>query len=342
MAYYEELFILSMLSGEGQAEEKIDRIYRHKAEEWTKEWDSWKKNYLFLSDGNSELEFKKLQSELLEPETFLNTYEGLTRYRQSVITYAKAAQQELENGVVPLNIHIVQRKIADKYQKYFEDLYYTFLYMVWIMGDQENESLRFYRGNNLKDQIQYIKEVILPYSSMWTRKRQKSYWLISQNSDSILGSYAYHSVSKKEISYYKDYPHVEGVGDHLWKIKEEYAMKCGNGNVLYFGVGKIHNLSPMAFKRGINNKDIVTEIQYKNLTFKPTGNGINMLEQWVRSQRQEYYCIEPESFTYFLNFLEMNQIAELRKANHLCPFCGRKISSIQKLICEKHGSLSTL
>lgn len=342
MAYREELLILSMLSGEGQDREKIDRIYRHKAEGWTKEWKHWKRNYLFLSDGNSELEFEKLQSELCDPETFLYAYDGLTRYRQSVITYAKAAQQELENSIVPSNIHIVQREIADKYQKYFEDLYDAFLYMVWIMGDQENESLRFYRGNDLKDQIQYIKEVILPYSSMWTKKRQNSYWLISQNGDTNLGSYACHFVSRKSISYYKDFPHAESFGDHLWKIKEEYAMKGSNGKVLYFGVGKIHNLSPVAFKKGINNKDIVTEIKYKDLTFKPSGDGISMLEQWVGAQKQEYYCIEPESFAHFLNFLEMNQIAELRKANHLCPFCGRKISSTQKLICEKHGSLSTL
>lgn len=342
MAYQEELLILSMLSGEGQTKEKIDRIYRHKAEEWTKEWTHWKKDYLFLSDGNSESEFEKLRSELCDPETFLNTYEGLMRYRQSVITYAKAAQQELENSIVPSNIHIVQREIADKYQKYFEDLYNAFLYMVWIVGDQKNESLSFYRGHHLKDQLQYIKEVILPYSSMWTEKRQTSDWFISQNSDNYLGSYACHSCSKKALSYYKDFPYAERVGDHLWKMKEEYAMKCASGNVLYFGIGKIHNLSPEVFKKGINHKDIVTEIQYQDLTFKPTGDGLNMLEQWVRSQKMEYYCIEPEDFSYFLNFLEMNQIAELRKANHLCPFCGKKISSSQKLICDNHGSLSML
>lgn len=341
MSEIDELLILSLLCDEGQESEDIGKLYRQKMQEWVNGQNEWLKEYLLMDKVYYDQNYKKLESLMHDSTGFLDVYQKWMLVKSGMESKAKEASDQLENRFIPEELCVVKKELTQPYQKFFDQMYHCFLYMVWTFGDQKNSKIHRYSGNNMREQVQFLNEIILPYGKEWMKKKKASNWYIGKCTENNVSGYEYYRYTANSISvYYRDNPKAEKIGENLWRIKSEEGLQIGNGiYIKYFGVGWIHNLKVDIFQN--EEEDIVTDIPLAYIDNLSDKDGISALEECVKKMGKKYYCVSPEAFVDFLNLLEMNRMAEFRKRNKLCPFCGNRIQT-NKSICEKHGSLSLI
>lgn len=343
MQTIDELLILSIMCAEGKESEKIRSLYREKIQEWIKDQNEWLRNYLLLDEVYYEKNYKSLENDLMDSAKFLYAYEKWLFLKKNIEIKSNEDAVQLEKWFIPDELCVVKKEMVEPYQRFFDEIYACFLYMVWGLGDQENPIICRYTGHNVREQVRFLNEIILPYGREWSAKKRVSYWYICRYSENDCVSYEYCSYELDCFStYHLDSPYTEKIGEYLWRVNKDEGLRVGNGGyVKFFGVGRIHNLSVEFFRNKGKAEDILTEIPTAAIDTVSVNDGITALEKCVTNTSKKHYCVSPKDFTSLLNLMEMNRMADIRKTSRLCPFCGSVIQN-SKSICEKHGCLSLL
>ncbi|ARQ05161.1 YydG family peptide radical SAM peptide maturase [Macrococcoides caseolyticum] len=242
-------------------------------------------------------------------EIFLD-YEFLLKLYELILPYGKAITV-ISNGFWGGSKRLVE--------KYFNDMKKYNVQALTISHDEFHKP--FVKTNNVKNILKYAQQVdgISVSLSVAVTKDKMSNNILKELDDAILGI----AVTKFPLIDVGEAKHIEPSSIHsIYNLDNKVALNCPGYEVVYHHDGEIYPCcSPGIFETKLS-------LRYdENQSFDDTVNYLytNLL----------LYIIRKESFNWFINILEKNQMLEefniKNEFSSICSICKNLFDSEEKI-----------